>query len=505
MTFDSQGGTAVASQRVEEGKTAIKPADPTKADSVFVCWYQNDKNTPYKFDELVTEDITLKALWKESGKEEHTVTFDADGGTLSNGQSILEVKVDHGMRAPKPADPKKANYKFTGWLLDGDPYDFNTQTVTKDITLKAQWEPKLECMVTFDANGGTMDNGESTKTEKVTKGKTVTKPNDPEKAGYKFKEWFLDGGSYDFDKGVDKDITLVAQWTKKPKTDEYTVKFDANGGKFSDGKETRDVTVAKDGKVTKPADPEKPGFDFVEWQLNDKAYDFINTPVTEDITLKAKWEEKQGVLQYTVTFDANGGTLSSGGASQTVKIAKNEKVQEPKAPEKQGFEFKGWFYNGEPYNFALPVTEDITLVAQWAVKSGKVEFTVTFDAAGGKFGDGKTQREVQVADGEKVTKPADPEKPEYDFVEWQLDGAAYDFSQPVNGDITLKAEWKKSNVETEYTVTFDSDGGTPVTPQVVKKGEKAEKPADPKKANYDFVGWNLGKACLLYTSPSPRD
>ena len=496
VTFDSQGGTAVESQRVEEGKKAIKPADPTKADSVFVCWYQNDKNTPYKFDELVTEDITLKALWKESGKKEHTVTFDADGGTLSNGQSILKVKVDHGARAPKPGDPRKANYKFTGWLLNGKEYKF-TEEVKEDITLVAQWKSKLdEYTVTFDANGGTLDNGESTKTVKVDKDTKVKEPTEPKKEGYTFKGWYQTGKTdkYEFNTPVTENITLVAKWEKStPTTTEYKVTFDANGGKFSDGKETRDVQVAKDGKVTKPVDPEKPGFDFVEWQLNDEAYDFINTPVTENITLKAVWKEKQGVLHYTVTFDANGGTLSTGGASQTVKIAKNEKVKEPKAPEKQGFEFNGWHHNGQPYNFALPVTEDITLVAQWAVQSGQEEFTVTFDANEGKFSDGKTMREVPVAKDGKVTKPAEPERPGHDFVGWYDGTGLYDFNTPVTKDITLKAKWNESKKETEYTVTFDSDGGTPVSPQIVKKGEKANEPTDPKKANYDFDGWNLGK------------
>ena len=496
VTFDSQGGTAVASQRVEEGKTAIKPADPTKANCVFMWWYQKDENTKYEFDTPVTKDDTLTARWNcNTTVTEHTVTFDADGGTLSNGQSILEVKVDHGMRAPKPADPKKANYEFKGWLLDGALYEFNTQTVTRDITLVAQWEPKLECTVTFDANGGTLDNGESIKPVKVTKGDKVKEPNKPEKAGYDFKEWFLDGGSYDFDKGVDKDITLVAQWEKStPTTTEYKVTFNADGGKFSDGMEKREVPVAKDGNVTKPVDPEKLGYDFVGWNLGNDPYDF-NTPVIKDIELVAVWKEKQGVLQYTVTFDANGGTLSSGGASQTVKIAKNEKVQEPKAPEKQGFEFNGWFCNGQPYSFALPVTEDITLVAQWAVKSGQVEFKVTFDAKGGKFSDGMEKREVPVAKDGKVTKPADPEKPGFDFVEWKLDGEPYDFiNTPVTKDITLTAEWKPSNAATQYTVTFDSDGGTPVSPQIVKKDGKAHEPADPKKANYDFDGWYLKKA-----------
>ena len=507
VTFNSNGGTAVESQLVEEGKKAVKPADPSKAGYIFKGWQLGGKE--YNFTETVTEDITLEAQWGDKGVTEYMVTFDADGGTLSNGQSILEVKVDHDMRVTKPGDPEKANYEFNGWYQNGEtmPYDFNNNKVTEDITLVAKWKSKLdEYTVTFDANGGTLDNGESTKTVKVAKGKMVTEPTAPQKDGYTFKGWYQTGKTekYEFNTPETENITLVAKWEVQIGKVEFTVKFDANGGKFSGGETTREVPVADGEKVTKPVEPEKPGFDFVEWQLDDKGYDF-NTSVTGNITLKAKWKEKQGVLQYTVTFDANGGTLSTGGASQKEKIAKNEKVQEPKAPEKQGFEFKGWFCNGQPYDFALPVTEDITLVAQWAVKSGQVEYTVTFDANGGKFSDGMEKREVPVAKDGKVTKPADPEKPGHDFVEWQLDGNGYDFSKQVTENITLKAKWNESKKETEYTVTFDSDGGTPVTPQVVKKGEKAEKPADPKKANYDFDGWYLKKVPYDFNTPVTED
>ena len=72
---------------------------------------------------------------------------------------------------------------------------------------------------------------------------------------------------------------------------------------------------------------------------------------------------------YTVQFDSDGG---SSVPSATVK--RGEKVEKPDDPEKssrQGeYEFLGWYYEGEAWDFETVVTEDITLVAKWKVKEG---------------------------------------------------------------------------------------------------------------------------------------
>ncbi len=63
----------------------------------------------------------------------YTVTFNSNGGT-----SIDPQTVESGSTITAPATPTQDGYTFSGWYLDGSPYDFNTP-VTADITLTAQW------------------------------------------------------------------------------------------------------------------------------------------------------------------------------------------------------------------------------------------------------------------------------------------------------------------------------------------------------------------------------
>lgn len=95
----------------------------------------------------------------------------------------------------------------------------------------------------------------------------------------------------------------------------------------------------------------------------------------------------------------------------------------------------------------------------------------------------------------EVTRPIDPVREGYSFEGWFVDGEEFDFKQIITGDITLEAKWKKieeDEEETEeYTIDFDSDGGTQVSSIKVKEGEKAIKPTNPTKDGYSFVSWQL--------------
>ena len=95
-------------------------------------------------------------------------------------------------------------------------------------------------------------------------------------------------------------ITLKAIWSDKQV---FTVTFDTDGG----DDEIQSAKIVEGEKVIKPNDPTKEGYIFKEWQLADgTTFDFINTPITSDITLKAVWDKKE----FTVTFNT-GGTPAS--------------------------------------------------------------------------------------------------------------------------------------------------------------------------------------------------
>ncbi len=83
--------------------------------------------------------IVILLLLKGCGAKEYTVTFDSNGGTPVNSQTIKE-----GGKATKPSNPTREGYDFDGWYLnlsDPNAYDFNTE-VKADLKLIAKWSQK---------------------------------------------------------------------------------------------------------------------------------------------------------------------------------------------------------------------------------------------------------------------------------------------------------------------------------------------------------------------------
>ena len=126
-------------------------------------------------------------------------------------------------------------------------------------------------------------------------------------------------------------------------------------------------------------------------------------------------------------------------------------------------------------------------------KNGKYE--VKFNTNGG------TIIEVQsIKKGETASKPADPTKDGYVFDNWYLNDEVYDFSKEVTEDITLEARWTEVDIDKEeYTVTFNTDGGSKISSVKVTEGNKVTKPTNPTKDGYKFVGWLLNGKSYDFT------
>ena len=160
--------------------------------------------------------------------ETYTVTFNANGGELS-GKATVEV--EEGEKITGAPTASKDGYTFDGWFdaaTGGDEIYLSTYTVTKDVTLYAQYtedeepgpgpgpQPEPETYtVTFDANGGTLSGNA---TVEVEEGKTITGAPTAGKDGYTFDGWFdaaTGGNKIDLSTyTVTKDVTLYAQYTE---------------------------------------------------------------------------------------------------------------------------------------------------------------------------------------------------------------------------------------------------------------------------------------------------
>ena len=189
------------------------------------------------------------------------------------------------------------------------------------------------------------------------------------------------------------------------------------------------------------------------------------------------------VSLYTVTFDGAGII-----ENDEIKVHHEATVKKPEDPIVEGYNFDGWFVGEEEYDFATPVTENITLVAKFSA----IEYTVTFNTDGGNAIDGQT-----VSYNGKAQKPADPEKEGYNFVGWFVGENEYDFANVVTESMEIVAKWQ---IKT-FAVTFDSNGAGAVEGQTVNYNEKAQKPADPQKDGFVFVGWYAGESEYDFEAP----
>ena len=374
VTFVSNGGSEVASQTVKDGERAVQPANPTKSGSAFAGWYVGDTGDLYSFSTPVTENITLKAHWIELTTQ-YTVTFNGNGaGTQPDPSSQT---VNHGSPVAKPdTEPTRVGYDFKGWYRDADgknAYNFS-DGVQENLTLFAKWTKKTYT-VTFNGNGEGVTNVPAAQT--IAHGNKAVRPQNPTRDGYIFTGWFQDGSTNEYNFGVEVtgNLTLIAQWAAVPEPPEptqqetVTVTFNSAGGST-----IAPQTINSGSKATRPADPTREGYRFVDWYNGGTLYKFDAT-VSADLTLTAKWEP----LQWLVLFDYNDGVDGVDYYdAQVIEHGKQAAAPSP-APEREGYVFDGWFVNGMKYDFSMPVTADLTLTAHWTA----VSYTVTCDVNGG--------------------------------------------------------------------------------------------------------------------------
>lgn len=217
--------------------------------------------------------------------------------------------------------------------------------------------------VTFNAYGGFPTPDE----QHVKSGEKAVLPVAPTLKGYTFAFWYLgedeqNATAYDFDTPVTENITLTAKWN----INKYTVTFNSYGGSKVDPQVVEYGLYAQE-----PEEPTLKGFTFAYWYLDDEneAYDFDTTPITEDITLTAKWE----INKFKVTFDTDGGEPIPDDQFVEWGLFVEEPTTEPT---KTGYTFDGWYLGDEKYDFSAAVEQNITLTAKWEAKKANVHLMI---------------------------------------------------------------------------------------------------------------------------------
>ncbi len=385
-----------------------------------------------------------------------TVSFNTNGGSL-----ISSVSVSIGSTVNCPQNPHKDESIFDGWLLEGEKYNFNTQ-VTKDITLVAKWiDLAAFISVTFDFN-----NGSDKFVQRIKENSSVVEPMAPIKEGYVFTGFTLSGEKFDFNTKIDSNITLVASYelsTEKL----LKVEFDTLGGSL-----ISDKYLKEKSKLSIPNNPTKKGYDFVGWYLNNELFD-LDSLITEDITLVAKWEKTTDTV--VISFD-----LGINGDSYTQEIRLNTQVIKPVDPTKSGYRFLGWEFSNAEFDFDSLITEDITIKALW-VKTYNVYLKNGFND--------EIIDVLEIDENTTISSIKTPTYLDYTFDRWLLDEEEFNFETIIKSDLTLTASWCCNPFI--VTVDFDTDGGSLINSQQVVSSTKISKPTNPVKPGFVFDCWLL--------------
>ena len=445
VTLDLGGGKLGNSSEdiqiiVKNGSTFTAPASdgltrPDGNTDSYFMWLDGNGNS-YEPGGSVPADVTeLTVQWTAPT---YAVTLNTNGGTIADGKDVTGYT--YGVGATLPTDVTRTGYTFKGWYdnenLTGSPVTAIGGAETGNKEYWAKWEIN-QYTITFDTNGGS-------EIAPITQdyGTEITVPADPTRKGYTFKGW---------DKEIPEtmpaeNITVKAQWG----INQYTITFDTNGGN-----EIAPITQDYGTKITAPADPTRKGYTFKGW---DK--EIPETMPADNITVKAQWE----INQYTITFDTNGG-------SEIAPITQDygTEITAPDKPTRKGYTFKGW-------DKEIPETmpaDNITVKAQWEIN----QYTIAFDTNGGSEIAPITQDY-----GTEITAPDNPTRKGYTFKGWDREIPK---TMPAE-NITVKAQWEIN----QYTITFDTNGGSEIAPITQDYGTEITVPDNPTRKGYTFKGWD---------------
>ena len=383
------------------------------------------------------------------------VTLDLGGGTLGGSSDAIQIIVKSSESFAAPASdgmtrPGGDTDNYFMWL-DGNGNSYEPGgSVPSDVTeLTVQWTAPTYA-VTLNTNGGTINSGNVTGyTYGV--GATLPAADDMTYTGHTFKGW------YDNENLTGSPVTAIGgaetgnkEYWAKWEINQYTITFDTNGGS-----EIAPITQDYGTEITAPDTPTRKGYTFKGW---DK--EIPETMPAENITVKAQWE----INQYTITFDTNGG-------SEIAPITQDygTEITAPDTPTRKGYTFKGW-------DKEIPETmpaENITVKAQWEIN----QYTITFDTNGGSEIAPITQDY-----GTEITAPDTPTRKGYTFKGWDKEIPE---TMPAE-NITVKAQWEIN----QYTITFDTNGGSEIAPITQDYGTEITAPDNPTRKGYTFKGWD---------------
>ncbi len=604
VTFESNGGSAVAAQDVLEGEKATEPANPTRFGYTFDGWFLDiELTTLFDFNTPIIVDVTLYAGWTEVDLEEFTVSFESNGGS-----AVADIDVLDGGLLTLPVPPTRDGFVFAGWFTDVElEVAFVPATpITADITLYAKWlesdteEPDGIAIFTaqqfYDAatgsNGADLSEtyylandidftgftwvgvvatftGEMNGNGKTLSNLTYDNANTAvynglfhQLGGAKVHNFTIENFTFTSSVTTTRSAIIAGQVqgavasvienivirNSSISANEYVAAIvgRATGGTSSqvhianivlDNVSIKGYYVAG---IIADLDATSSGSTISDIWAKVTLAGAENTRTTAErlggIVSRARSASGSSVarvfMDITGTSDkwgagivadtsANGlsitdvfvtGTITTlansgraiAGANPANNVITNayERLFTGNGTGGAGGTVvetapdQAWWNTNMP-NITQSVRweyNETTGFYQLSLFSGTVvelpepeTFTVSFETDGGS-----AVADIDVEDGETLTLPADPTKEGFDFAGWFTDSDLeneFDEETPITADITLYAKWTEAVELEEFTVSFETNGGSEIADIQVEDGDTLTLPPHPTKEGFDFAGW----------------
>lgn len=339
--------------------------------------------------------------------------------------------------------------------------------------------------VIFDSNGGTAVDTQ----ENVQYGTTATKPENPTREGYRFLGWFTeDGKAFDFSTPITKSMTLTAKW-EIVNINAYIIPITSDGTQLVGAGFDMALNTTTLGRVGLPGyeDEDAVRIHFATFASSAGLADADDYfPGTDPLVVKAVADLKNGLERR---FAAGVNEAKADG------IMSKTNWTYLHVGELDDEEDTNFLSGNLVFYSARFVTED----SEHVTGMPNAEYTHNAVAVYDYY-----------LDGETITIPdAVPERYGYDFLGWSVKAVPAENDKllkagdtvTVDGDVVFTAQWKLK----EYTVSFDSKGGTKVDSQIVEHGSTATKPGNPHRNDYTFKGWYLDGKKFDFSTPITGD
>ena len=499
VRFDVNGGSNQVEERyIEYNKELGDLISPSKVGYTFEGWY--DGETKVDKNSKITSDVTLKA---EYTKNTYKLNIDPNGGKYDGNSDVVVEKIKY-QENITIKEPTREDYLFAGWEISEGDYKLEDNKFTigaNDITIKAKWLKDDFAYIVkhyqenLDGKGYTLVDTDSYYN---IKSKTEVTGALKNYAGFKAPEA--------------KTITISTNNEKniieyKYQRLAYNLTIDPNGGEYAGSKDIEEKKNNKYESEIKIKKPSREGYTFTGWEQTGPGV--MSSLVDEatlkiqagDINLKALWKANK----YQVTFDANGGVITSG----KKEVTYDEKYGNLETPTKEGYTFNGWYTKkdgGEKITSEdiVKITKDVTLYAQWTINS----YELTIDPNGGTYNtSGETQKFT--LNYNQIMRVLKPVRVGYTFVSWNLEGKGSMTSLVDEatfttgaGDTKLTADWQ-INV---YAIKFDADGGTVnESMRDIEYNQAYGQMPIPSKTGYIFAGWYDGNELVTEQTKATKD